>query len=285
MSRLLARIQRQALGVEQARAVEEALRESGAAASAPRSAPADVRGLRGIPVIGGCPGAIPGTMWAAADRAVVRALGVFAPGETGFGDGRIPRELDDFDIAGVNKDRALRPVLDVLPPIAVPFLRHPDARLAHRQGEPGRQHRRRDRARDGGGASRPAARVRQRARLDMTRIPRPCLRCGALSGRSVCARCHEATRPAFRERRQIGGWDWAKLRAAVRARDGGCVRCGATAGLEVHHVIPLAKGGSRPSPPTSSRCAGRATGPRAEPSGGSCYCLYWAPGQGPSRWP
>lgn len=62
MSRLLARIQRQALGVEQARAVEEALRESGAAASAPRSAPADVRRLRGIAVIGGCPGAIPGTM-------------------------------------------------------------------------------------------------------------------------------------------------------------------------------------------------------------------------------
>jgi 5-methylcytosine-specific restriction protein A len=35
----------------------------------------------------------------------------------------------------------------------------------------------------------------------------------------------------------------AKLRAAVRARDGGCVRCGATDGLEVHHVVPLAHGG------------------------------------------
>jgi ATP-dependent DNA helicase RecQ len=42
----------------------------------------------------------------------------------------------------------------------------------------------------------------------------------------------------------MGGWQWAKLRAAVRERDGGCVRCGSTVRLEVHHVLPLVEGGS-----------------------------------------
>jgi len=62
MTRIRARIQRQRLEAEQARAVEEALRQSGTAASAPRSAPGDPRALRGIPMIGGCSGAIPGTV-------------------------------------------------------------------------------------------------------------------------------------------------------------------------------------------------------------------------------
>ena len=72
-----------------------------------------------------------------------------------------------------------------------------------------------------------------------------CLGCGRLIPRgSRCSRCAEAARPSFRARRGIGGWQWAGLRAAVRARDGGCVRCGPRAGLEVHHVVPLADGGS-----------------------------------------
>src|SRR5438067_195294 len=60
LSRLLARIQRAQLEIEQARIVAEALTQSSAPAG-PRSAPADPRALRGIPVIGGCSGAIPGT--------------------------------------------------------------------------------------------------------------------------------------------------------------------------------------------------------------------------------
>lgn len=79
----------------------------------------------------------------------------------------------------------------------------------------------------------------------MTPIPRPCLRCGALTtAGSRCPSCAAASRPTFRQRRGMGSWEWAKLRAAILARDGGCQRCGATVGLEVHHVVPLARGGS-----------------------------------------
>lgn len=42
--------------------VEDALRNSTTAASGPRSAPADSQRLRGIPMIGGAAGAIPGTV-------------------------------------------------------------------------------------------------------------------------------------------------------------------------------------------------------------------------------
>jgi 5-methylcytosine-specific restriction endonuclease McrA len=31
---------------------------------------------------------------------------------------------------------------------------------------------------------------------------------------------------------------WKKVRAKARARDGGCVVCGATVGLDVDHIVP-----------------------------------------------
>lgn len=62
MSRLYARIQRRQLVEEHRQAVEEALRESGERPSGGRSAAGDPRSLRGIPMIGGAGGAIPGTL-------------------------------------------------------------------------------------------------------------------------------------------------------------------------------------------------------------------------------
>ena len=65
MSRLLAAVQRAKLEKEHALMVEVALREAEASGTAPkvdpRGAPADERRLRGIPVIGGVGGHIPGT--------------------------------------------------------------------------------------------------------------------------------------------------------------------------------------------------------------------------------
>lgn len=38
--------------------------------------------------------------------------------------------------------------------------------------------------------------------------------------------------------------DWYALAAQVRTRDGNkCVECGSRVGLEVHHVIPVSRGG------------------------------------------
>ncbi len=65
MSRLFAAVQRAKLHQEHARMVDAALRESEAAGTSPRidprGAPADERRLRGIPVIGGVGGHIPGS--------------------------------------------------------------------------------------------------------------------------------------------------------------------------------------------------------------------------------
>ncbi len=65
MSRLLAAVQRAKLEKEHARMVDAALREAESSGTSPRidprGAPADERRLRGIPVIGGVGGHIPGT--------------------------------------------------------------------------------------------------------------------------------------------------------------------------------------------------------------------------------
>lgn len=65
MSKLYAAIQRARLHQEHARMVDVALREAESAGTSPRidprGAPADERRLRGIPVIGGVGGHIPGT--------------------------------------------------------------------------------------------------------------------------------------------------------------------------------------------------------------------------------
>lgn len=38
--------------------------------------------------------------------------------------------------------------------------------------------------------------------------------------------------------------NWASLANSIKARDGFCCqRCGATENLEVHHIIPVSKGG------------------------------------------
>ena len=65
MSRLFAAVQRAQLEREHAALVERALSEASTSGTAPRmdprGAPADERRLRGIPVIGGVGGHIPGT--------------------------------------------------------------------------------------------------------------------------------------------------------------------------------------------------------------------------------
>jgi 5-methylcytosine-specific restriction endonuclease McrA len=65
-------------------------------------------------------------------------------------------------------------------------------------------------------------------------------------------RCPECGRAKDRElsrqkraRRTRNSARWQKVRALARQRDGdACVHCGATTELEVHHVVPLANGGS-----------------------------------------
>jgi 5-methylcytosine-specific restriction endonuclease McrA len=77
-------------------------------------------------------------------------------------------------------------------------------------------------------------------------MTKPCLDCGALTKGSRCSHC-QARREAdeWTSRRRIrSGWDWGKLRDAVRARDRVCVRCGGSDRLQVHHRVPLAERGT-----------------------------------------
>jgi hypothetical protein len=60
VSRLRTKIEQQEMLDAQRAAVDQALAGS-TAPPTPRSPPADERRLRGTPVVGGCPGAIPGT--------------------------------------------------------------------------------------------------------------------------------------------------------------------------------------------------------------------------------
>jgi 5-methylcytosine-specific restriction endonuclease McrA len=49
----------------------------------------------------------------------------------------------------------------------------------------------------------------------------------------------------WRRRRKIkSGWEWGRIRAKVHSRDRVCVICGGSEGLQVHHRVPLAQGGS-----------------------------------------
>lgn len=48
---------------------------------------------------------------------------------------------------------------------------------------------------------------------------------------------------------------WNRLRAQAIRRDGGCVVCGATERLEVHHVIPAAEGGPNVLANLETRCS------------------------------
>lgn len=83
-----------------------------------------------------------------------------------------------------------------------------------------------------------------------------CLECGTRTEGSRCSHCHARREvDEWTARRQIrSGWDWDKIRKAVRARDRACVRCGSTHRLEVHHRIPLADGGANTLDNLELRC-------------------------------
>ena len=60
-----------------------------------------------------------------------------------------------------------------------------------------------------------------------------------------CLRKYEGAKRARRANRARSSMAWQNARAAARKRDGErCQRCGATEGLEVHHITPLAEGGA-----------------------------------------
>ena len=77
---------------------------------------------------------------------------------------------------------------------------------------------------------------------------RLCLDCHRTIARgSRCARCQRAYRP-----RNVQA-AWA---AAVIARDGRCVDCGAIIGLEADHIVSLARGGGFTLENGAARCHG-----------------------------
>jgi len=67
---------------------------------------------------------------------------------------------------------------------------------------------------------------------------RPCIACGALTREGGYCAAHRGTGARGSTSR------WRKTRAAVIARDGGCVVCGALTPLEVHHLVMKRDGGS-----------------------------------------
>ena len=81
-----------------------------------------------------------------------------------------------------------------------------------------------------------------------------CLHCGQMyqpwsrNNRGRCRDClrkYEGAKRARRANRARSSMAWQNARAAARKRDGErCQRCGATEGLEVHHITPLSKGGA-----------------------------------------
>jgi len=76
----------------------------------------------------------------------------------------------------------------------------------------------------------------------------PCLRCGTLHRNGTyCQACaprgRESRSPTTRAQRGPG--EWRTQRAAALQRDEHrCVRCGETNQVEVHHIIPVAAGGT-----------------------------------------
>lgn len=74
---------------------------------------------------------------------------------------------------------------------------------------------------------------------------RPCLRCGQLTANgSHCPRYTPVKRPSPSSRATARP-GWGALRARAILRDGhACAQCAATAGLAVHHVQPVAQGGT-----------------------------------------
>ena len=61
----------------------------------------------------------------------------------------------------------------------------------------------------------------------------------------------------MRRSRGIGSRQWGRLRRKALARDGyRCTRCGAPGRLEVHHVIPVERGGGDDLANLMTRCRG-----------------------------
>ncbi len=77
------------------------------------------------------------------------------------------------------------------------------------------------------------------------RLCMTCLR--QIAHGSRCWPCQSAYRPRGVQSR------W---RAAVIARDGACVDCGATAVLEADHIVPLSRGGGYTLENGAARCHG-----------------------------
>lgn len=72
---------------------------------------------------------------------------------------------------------------------------------------------------------------------------RPCIVCGTLATGTYCPR--HAPKPGSRAWRGGSTRAWRKVRAQALQRDGDrCVKCGSGGPLQVHHVVPLAEGGS-----------------------------------------
>lgn len=72
---------------------------------------------------------------------------------------------------------------------------------------------------------------------------RPCLVCGQLATGSYCPT--HAPKQGSRAWRGGSTRAWRNVRAQALARDGHrCVQCGTSGPLQVHHVVPLAEGGS-----------------------------------------
>jgi hypothetical protein len=73
-------------------------------------------------------------------------------------------------------------------------------------------------------------------------VKRPCLGCRALILKgSYCRTCQ-------RERRGTGGSQQAWRHRVLKVTDGACMKYGATANVEAHHLQPIGEGGDRRGP-------------------------------------
>lgn len=76
-----------------------------------------------------------------------------------------------------------------------------------------------------------------------------CSRCHSITPTTTggrcrsCARHHDRRRQTPTQRRIYNSGLWRRIRALARARDGGCLHCGATTSLHVHHIIAINAGG------------------------------------------
>jgi hypothetical protein len=124
------------------------------------------------------------------------------------------------------------------------------AGLAHRQGQPRRQRRRRDRLVHGARSDRESARTRRAVGLALARR---CFGCGRRTRNgSRCPPCTRLYNSAYNSTTKRAR---ARARATIAASPL-CENCGATTDLTADHVVPVIDGGA--TGPLGS-CAGSAT--------------------------